>query len=403
MFTRKPLVAITAFLVSAVLAGCGAPAEEETNGESNDTEATADYDQALLEEYRAALPSPKSVEAPTPGGEAAANALTMMGDAQLAALASKSAHDINIPAKMMVVMLRTITKLPPTLFDSKKKEFVWGPWDNEDGYGKVLVYIRENPEGDDFKYSYAFVRLDGNDTATAAPVIWGGATPGATDDRGVGVTLWDFVANEGFEKEYDPNYDADAAHDKGRFAMVYGAGDEDNGAFAFNVAVFRDFVSKDEPENQPANLDYFFGHFKGNDGNVFDFVDWSLDANLCETDAASCFKEPAEGAIENMGLRAAFFNRGVGRAEAKLSGGDLGTDVDVVECWDLDIDRTAITVSDDVGMIVNEGQCDGAFASDLTTLGVPSLADVDADMLAKMDCVATNGLAACEAEAKIKM
>jgi hypothetical protein len=401
MRTCKSLLALLPILFVNVLSGCGASADgdSKTTDDSTGTEATdKSYDSALLEQYRAALPSEDALAAPAPGEATSPNALTLKGNAELANLAAGSARDINAVPKLMVVLLRTITKLPPTVYNSDKKEFVWGPWDNEDDYGQVLVYIHENPKGDDFKYGYALVRLVDSDLATAKPVIWGGGTPGANNDdlRGVGVTLWDFVANNEFDKANDPNYDAATARDQGRFAMVFGRGDKADGKFAFNVAVFRNFVPKDKPESDPANLDYFFGHFKGTDGNVVDFVDWSLDANLCDADAATCFKDPADGAAENLGLRAAFFNRGVGRAEAKVSGGDLNTSVNVTECWDASIDRTGITVSDDAGMIVNDGQCEGAFASDLDTLGVPSLADVDPDMLAKMDCAASNGLEACK-------
>ncbi len=396
--TLQPLAIL---LTTTALVACGGAADPaEADGENN-TEGTesARYDMTLLEEYRAALPESDQVTAVVPGSEASPNALTMMGDAELAGLALASARDINTPAKAIVVLLRAITKIPPTLYDSQKKEFVWGPWDNEDGYGKALVYIRENPADADFHYSYAFVRMDGADLATASPVIWGGATPDPDDEKvGVGVTLWDFEANRAFEQEYDPDYDPDAIRDHGRFAMVYGAGrgENDDGSFKFNVAVFRNFVSKDNPEAQPADLDYYFGQFRGDDGNDLGFVDWSLDANLCEADSATCFQTAAEGELETLNLRAAFFNRGIGRAEALVSGGDLTNSVGVVECWDQDIDRTYMSVSDDGEMVAEEGECIAPFGETLEDLGIPTLQDVDPDVLAKMDCVATNGIAACE-------
>jgi hypothetical protein len=396
MRTLKPLIALVPLIAATWLTGCGA-ADDTAASENPETTEQAGYDMALLDEYRAALPADESVTAAVPGQATSDNALTMLGDAELAKLAIKSAVDINLPARLMVRILRAVTQLPPSLYDSKKKEFVWGPWDNEDGYGQVLVYIKENPKTDDFKYSYAFIRMVDSDTATMAPVIWGGGTPGPKKERGVGVTLWDFEANTAFDTEHDPDFDPDAARDAGRFAMVYGKGVETDGEFAFNVAVFRNFIGKDaEPGAMPADLDYFFGHFEGNDGNVFDFVDWSLTGNLCDAEPASCFAQPGAGQDEVLGLRAAFFNRGQGRAEAVVAGGDLSSSVSTVECWDADIDRTGITVSDDVAMLVQEGECAAPFTDTLDALGVPSLADVDAEMLAKMDCVATNGLAACE-------
>lgn len=380
-------------LASASLFGCGS-ADVEPADEQQETET---YEEALLQQYRQALPEEQDVTAPVPGPETSDSALTLLGDAELARLAIKSAVDINLPAKLVVGLLRTITKLPPTFYDSEKKEFVWGPWDNEDGYGQVLVYIRENPPGDDFEYGYALVRLVDSDLATATPVIWGGGTPG--QEQGVGVTLWDFEANNSFELEHDPDYDPGEARDAGRFAMVFGRGDEDDGKFAFNVAVFRNFVSKDaEPDALPADLDYFFGRFKADDGTLLHFVDWALTSNLCEGEPASCFDAPGPGEDETLSLRAAFINRGQGRAEATVTGGDLSTSVSTVECWDDDMDRTGITVSDDVAVLVEQGECSEPFTQSLDELGVPSLADVDAQMLSVMDCVATNGLAACETD-----
>lgn len=374
-----------------LLAACGGSSDADPNVDS------VGYDMQLLEEYRAALPESGEVEAPTPGPEASPNALSLLGDAELARLAIQSARDVNAPARWVVHLLRAITQVPPTLYDSEKKEFVWGPWDNEDDYGQVMAYIRENSADEDFEYSYAFVRLVDSDMATATPVIWGGATPGEDDARGVGVTLWDFEANNAFEESHDPEFEATEARDRGRFAMVYGRGEEDDGEFTFNVAVFRNFVSKDaEAGAEPADLDYFYGRFQGLDGNVLDFLDWTLSGNLCAAEPSTCFESPEAGAAESLNLRAAFINRGIGRAEATITDGDLAQMVGFTECWDEDIYRTHVTVVADGEAIHSEGTCGEPFSATLHDLGVPTVADLDAELLLKMDCVATNGLAACE-------
>src|SRR5690606_6719011 len=161
----------------------------------------------------------------------------------------------------------------------------------------------------------------------------------------------------------------------GRFAMLYGKGrgENDDGDFAFNVAVFRDFISKDaKPDEQPANLDYLFGHFDGDDGTTVDFLDWALTANFCATDPDTCFEMPEEGAAETLYLRSAFINRGFGRAEAAVMGGDLDQDVSVVECWDDDIDRTYMSVSADDEMVAEIGECGEPFAPGLSELGIPT-------------------------------
>src|SRR5690606_14309540 len=134
--------------------------------------------------------------------------------------------------------------------------FVWGPYPDEIGYS--AAYIRDTEAtGEDLRYHFAFVRGASNDLATLTPVIWGGATPDPdNDDHGVGVTMWDFTANRAFAEEHDPSFDP-ADHDSGRFVALYGAGpDQDDPAseLSFVVAVFRDFVPKDEQDQAPHDL-----------------------------------------------------------------------------------------------------------------------------------------------------
>lgn len=403
---------LSCLCLSLSLFACGAANTEgdtEADGTprmSPDGTMDSDFDTEQLEEFREAIPSAERLRAPVPGGEPDPRALTIKGNSELANLAVATAVGINGPAVLVVTVLRTITLFPPTMYDSKKQEYVWGPWDNDDGHGKTLAYIRKNDADADFLYSYALVRLDGNDLDTAVPVIWGGGTPAGQGDLdsevdGAGVTLWDFEADHAFEKKHDPNYDPDAVRDEGRFAMVFGKGDNADGSFKFNVAVFRDFLSKDrKPSDQVANLDYFYGHFDGKDGNSVDFVDWVLEANFCGTDPTRCFEDATaedleSGGVETLGLRAAFLNRGIGRAEANVAGGDLDNDLNVVDCWDANIDTAYFSVSANGEMIAEEGACNGPFGSSLADLGIPSLADLDQDMLAKLDCAASTGTA-CE-------
>ncbi len=409
---------LTPVTLALALVGCGAAhvspdaeavadngpgaSSDEAHDVSPDGTRDSDFDTATLAEYRSVIPTAEQLEAPAPGGQPDPNALTLTGTSPLATLAAGSAVVVNTPAVLLIVGLRAITLFPPTLYDSQKQEFVWGPWDNKDGYGKSLVYIRKNADDADFRYSYALVRLDGNDLDAAVPVIWGAGTPeseddGADDVTGAGVALWDFEANNLFDATYDPNYDPDAMRDEGRFVTLFGKGQNDEGSFRFNVAVFRDFLAKKrKPDAVVANVDYFFGHFDGNDGNSLDFVDWTLNANICGDNAQACFDNATaddlqSGHAEALGLRAAFYNRGVGRAEAKIMGGDLPNTIDAVECWDASIDRTYVGIADDGAMVVEEGMCADAFADGLAAMGIPTFADLDADMVAKMDCVATNG------------
>ena len=394
MSRLRSAAALSLVLLTGALGACGSGASDEGQ------EGTAEYDSGLLAAYRAALPEAEQVQVVVPGGEPAANAITALGDAEIARLAIASAISVNVPALTVVTVLRAITSVPPTLYDSEQKEFVWGPWANDQGYGQVMAFIRENPEGDDMKYEYALIRLVGSDLATMTPVIWGSATPGTVGDGlGVGITLWDFEADNAFTERHDPEFDASEARNQGRFAMLYGRdrGENDDGDFSFNVAVFRNFIAEDaDPGTDAANLDYFYGHFAADSGSTIDFVDWALEANLCEQDPATCFETPADGEAETMTLRAAFIDRGMGRAEAVVGSGDLLDPVSVLECWDDDIDRTHLGVESGGSLVAEVGACEAPFDVSLASLGVPTMAELDQEVLASMDCIATNGIEACE-------
>lgn len=380
-------------LLAATACGTSDPTTQSSNQDDGD-----DYDSEELAEFRSAIPSPDRLAAVAPGEQPDPNALTRSGTAELAKLAVGSALAINAPAKAVVLTLEALTSIKPTLYDSEKQQFVWGPFDNDEGHGKVLAYIQKNPKDADFAYGYALVRLDGEDVSTGAPVIWGGATPlSKADDEGdrsgTGVTLWDFEANRRFETDYDPDFDADAAADRGRFVMLFGRNDEDGARFKFNVAVFRDFVSKDGDRPDAIDADYFYGHFKGENGNLVDFVDWSMQADLCDEGTDTCFdkKSDASNAAEQLDFRAAFLNRSIGRAEATVSAGDLTQTVNVTECWDEDIDRAYIGLVVDGATIAEEGACEEPFEQTIEALGVPTLDDIDPALLERMSCVAASG------------
>jgi hypothetical protein len=354
------------------------------------------YDAALLQQYRSALPTTERLASgvPTPGNQS--GALALEADSEIARLAIEAAVNVNVPAVQMVLVLKIITDLPPTLYDSETREFVWGPWPSDDGVGNVVAYIRENDAGDDFQYSYAFARLMDQDIATAEPVIAGGASPDPDDpDLGVGVTLWDMQMNNAFDAANDPDFDPDAPRDQGRVAMLYGAGSEGGEDYTFNVAVLRDFVAEDaEPGAQPADAEIFYGRTRV-DGVPLNFLDWVIEGDVCDATVDSCFENDAvDDADETFAFSAAFLGT-AGRGEAQISGGDLTSELALVECWDTMLETTYLSV-DDGTTSITEGSCGGNEDVTLAESGVPTLDQIDADLMDALDCVASNGFRACE-------
>jgi hypothetical protein len=384
----KHLKCLAASLPFALVACSGGTKDPGSGADLSDEEL------AKLEQHLRAIPSEERVSAVTPI-DADADGRPTAGSAEFAQDSMDAAIAINGPAIAMVRLLKLITKLPPTVYNSETNEFVWGPGDNDDGIGQVLLYIRENGPEEDFKYQYAFVRLVDRDMATATPVIWGGANPDPEDkDKGVGVTLWDFDASNAFDQLYDPAFTLDHKT-QGRFVMLYGDDPKAKGRARYNVAVFRNFIPDDAKgdDPQPFDSEYFYGRVQEPDKPQFDFLDWKLTGDLCDSDPDSCFdNNVVADQDEDFRLRTVLIDKGIGRAEVEVSGGDLTVDVSAVECWDQNLDRTYLSFSVDQAVIASDGQCAATLDSTLTELGVPSISDIDANLMAALTCVADNGI-----------
>lgn len=362
-------------------------------------------DEAQLARFRAAIPSSDRLEASTPAGVGRA-----AGDAIFPNHAREGVQNINGAVTGLIQHMQALVTFPPSIYNSETNEYVWGPWDKDNGAGdgQVLAYIRENDAATDadFQYSYALVRLVNGDMATAQPVIWGGANPDpSNEDRGNGATLWDFEANRAFETAN--GFDHAAHGPRGRFVALYGHEDiaatqtKAGGEFYFNIAVFRDFIAEDAAADTPSSdLDYLFGHFIGTDGNAISFIDWQQTGDMCDAATsqvpAACFDSQTDttDADEVAGLRMAFLNGGAGRAEVVVSGGDLSGDVTATECWSNQIESQYVTVAGP-GLEITHGvagDCGPIFLHSLDELEIPSLGDVPAKALADMSELAENGM-----------
>jgi hypothetical protein len=354
-------------------------------------ETPADIDPQVLATYRTAIPSAAQVTATSPQ----ASALAAAGDPALYPNASRDiVTGINGSVTGIVEVMRTIVDLPPTVYNSATSEFVWGPFPNDGGIGFMAAYIRDAGPDEDFRYHYALLRGIDKDVAKMVPVIWGGATPDATNgDHGAGITLWDFEANYAFEQANNPDVDS-LSLNRGRFVTVYGKGYDENNTdneFAFVVAVFRDFVPEDKPATAPVDLDYFYGRYITPE-NTVDFIDWQANLDV---------SEPADGVAETVGVRMAFLDKGMGRAEADAIDGSLaaGESASVVECWDNTISQTYVAIEVAGGAnnaTFTEGELTscGLFQASLDELKIPSLETLDPAHLAALDQVATTGVPA---------
>lgn len=383
-------VRIAAWLPLVTLACGGDPVEQPT------------YDSASLAEYRQAIPLEERLVSGVPAATSQPFALVAPVRTVLAGQAVGFARAVNGPARALVAVLREIVDQPPTSFDASRRAFMWGPWPSDTGVGQVSVVITKNEPGADFAYSYALERSSDADPDTRWSVIVGAATPDPdSSERGVGVALWDLALDSAFELEHDPSYVADSGR-TGRVVMLFGhaAGSR---AAAFNVALFRDFlpaaVDRSDAAMDPINVDYFYGHFEGDQGVVVDFVDSEVFADLCDAAPDSCFeRDVVDDAPERFGFNAFFVNRGLGRAEARLSEGDLAQAVSMVECWSSDLRQSSFSVGVPGDMVetVSNGSCATPADQSATELGLPTLGDIDPALLEAMSCAAENGSIGCE-------
>jgi|GEM_PF-1295549 len=409
--TVQTLLAASALALTAC-AGGGTPEPEGGEPEASEPEVSEpetsepdvgdDFEPALLEEFRAVIPSAEVLESPAP--QATVNA-QIGNPATYPALAAPQIIAVNQTVRGLVDTLGAITDLPPTLYNSEEREFLWGPFDNDDSPiegDKVLVYIKDAPDGADFDYHYAFIRTMGNDVADWTAVIWGGANPDADDPDhyGNGVVLYDFEANADFATTHNADVTRDMLH-QGRFAIAYmrgpGDGNEPHDVTAV-VSTFRNFAG---PGDEPIDFEQLYGnvHNLENDDRV-EFVDIQTEADVHEG-------EEGNEANEDISLRLAFYNRGIGRAEAIVTGGDLVSDTgeseaSAVECWDDVLARSYFTFDvsgeaaggEDSVNILTEGTSDmcGHFESTLDELGIPGMADLDQGLLDGLSEVAENGI-----------
>lgn len=380
----------TAWLPLLTLACGGEPAEQEA------------YDSATLAQYRLAIPAEARLVSSVPTATSQPFALVAPVRAVLAEQAVGFARAVNAPARSLVAVLREIVDQPPSSFDASRRAFTWGPWPSETGVGHVALVVTKNEAGADFAYSYALQRSSDAEPENGWSVIVGATTPDPdASDRTVGVALWDLGLDSGFQLEHDPNYAADAGG-SGRVVMLFGHAAGSRQAL-FNVALFRDFLpgssDRDDPAMAPIDVDYFYGRFADDEGAVVDFVDSELFADLCDGAPDSCFERDAiADADERFGFNAFFVNQGLGRAEARLSEGDLTESVNMVECWGADLRQSSfsVRVPGDMVETVSNGSCEAPADQSATALGLPTLGDIDPALLEAMSCAAENGLIGCE-------
>ena len=374
----------------------------------DEQEPIESYEEEILESYKAVLPKKSVLMLATPIAEDAEGVVTqalMPGERAIYPYAVyPSAMDINKTVISIIEILEFITTLPPTFYNSQTGEFVWGPYEDHDSpleNDTFTLYIKDNGENSekDFRYEYALMRGMGRDQATFVTVIFGGSNPDANNEEyGSGIILWDFEAASDFEETNNPNH---GNLSKGRFITVYSNGPDENNAdneVSMVLAVYRNFVPEDEPENPPVDINYFYGRVNSEEA-VFDFLDAEVNVQM------EFVGDNDNVEFEHFHAKLAFVNEGLGRAEVYAKGDDISEDpriksVAATECWDENIMQTYIQFigydeSDNETGTHSQGSlndCQPFFQQTLNEAGMPTLDDLDEGLMSQLDNAAQNGI-----------
>jgi hypothetical protein len=388
------------------------------------------YDPAELERFKAALPAAAQLTATAPTATAAAARSVVPTVATFPVFALEASVAINGTVVSLLALLHALTDIPPTSYDATTHEFVWGPWDARPRFGKVAAYIKEQlpvaKSGDcasgyhvdpanagqclpDFHFVYVLARGLDADLSAFTAVIWGGANPDETNPTfGSGVTLWDFEADYAFAQASscsaplppaicDPTV-ASTTFTRGRFVTLYGKGltedttDPAGSSFAFDVAVFRDFVPADDPGKAPVDAEYFYGLYAS-----------TVSVGFMDLHTLGDIDQPPDGDLEDLEVRVAHLVGGDGRAEVTATcpvatSCSLGSgQATVVECWSPLLTRTYLDLTTPGGELVlpggaTEAACGSVFQNSLDALHIPTLDSIDPTLLSKLEDVAANGM-----------
>jgi len=352
-------------------------------GCSDDAPTAEESPAARLARYRKALPQADQLAVAAP----LASTNNFAGEAAQAPVAiADLVTDVNGAVVDLLSVLQAVTATPPTAYNELSREYFWGLFPNDDGVGYLGVYIRENANGADFRYSYAIGRAPTQAVADFESIIWGGANPDADNpDFGSGAILWDFEANHFFEVANNGAYD-EASGTRGRFVSVYGRGPEAQDPAATVTLVYAAFANFQDQGAAPVDAEYLWG--KVDDG--------SHELQFVDVTGTREFAAGNGDAPEAMTLHAAYLDSGIGRAESTYSGEAIpeGSTAISTECWDTSLARTYYgwTLGEQNGGEGEPAACGALFSQTLAELSVPSLASVPQFQRDLLTSLAENGV-----------
>ncbi len=221
-------------------------------------------------------------------------------DSELRAESLSVAADVNGFIDDVLTDIGAITEFEPTWGNEEETQALWGPWTDNGVDGALYIQLM-----DDGSYEWALsARPEGADDDAWLPLVVGLVDPGATDTTGRGAFAVDFAAIS----TLDPSLDA-----TGTFASTYDVR-------ANTVDAEAAYEGFSENAGDPV-IDAVYRYGNDNAGGYLDLA--------YEGEATG------GGELETHIMRTRWIKGGAGRADAYVTGGDLGPLVyQASECWD---------------------------------------------------------------------
>ncbi|HYU16444.1 MAG TPA: hypothetical protein VEL05_10240 [Candidatus Acidoferrum sp.] len=262
-----------------------------------------------------ALPTAESVQIKLP--DAQQRSIGQL--AEYYVLTRQVTRDLNAGAAWVLVVVHTVVQFPATTIEGSV--YTWGPWSGSalDPAEWKLVVTASGDGTFDWE-------LDGRSKSSPEdgfiPVITGHAVPGDEPHRGSGDFRIDFDAGE----QVNP---VDNTPDNGAIDVTYDLENRDGTAASLTM-----HAEGIDSLGNPGSFDYAYAENQDGSGD-FQF---GLETDVEENGSA------AEQAL----IRSRWLASGAGRADASISGGDLGGfEVEASECWSEQFRRTYYTDSAD--------------------------------------------------------
>ncbi len=269
---------------------------------------------------RNALPTAENVKINVPDQSASAQAYAVGDLADYYVLTRNLSRGLNAGAGWVLALVHIIVQFPPTTVEDNT--YTWGPHSDALDPAEWKLIVTELTDG---SYDWRFEGRNKIDPSAGwLTTVSGNAVPGATANRGTGHFTLDFDAAEKVNPLENDG--------EGIVEIVYDLENTDGTPATLSIA-----VDSEEPDEtgtlRPVHFEYNYAENQDGSGDL----QFNFSSDIDENGSA----------IEDAVIRSRWMSTGAGRADIRISNGDLGAGqtVEVSECWSTSFLRVYYTDS----------------------------------------------------------